>query len=367
MGGKKTQQDLFVAFLGHILYNIWEILLWEEITMKLTFEQLAACAKGAVIKKENPGGSIFLRRMTEEQAYIYPAGDKHNVTGTRAAGITMDFYTDSRTVKLFVSGRAPLGRTICPTDLLVNGKLYASHVLWIEKGEGTEGDKPYGPLDYCFCLPEGEKRVTLVLQFAMSADSLHVELDDGASFRPYTHKLTMVAFGDSITQGHSAAHPSRTYLCRLGRMLDAEVYNYAVSGEVFRANKIVGEYPKCDLVTVAYGTNDFGHKAGSRREFEENMPVFFKKLHAVYPETPTFVLLPLWRADGEPHNDIPSLQFVRDAICEEVKQYANITVIDCQDFIPHEPAYFSDLRLHPNDKGMRLYAEAVYEAMKDNI
>ena len=150
-------------------------------------------------------------------------------------------------------------------------------------------------------------------------------------------------------------------------MLDAEVHNYGVSGEVFRANKIVGQYPKCDLVTVAYGTNDFGHKAGSRREFEENMPVFFKKLHAVYPETPPFVLLPLWRADGQPHNDIPSLQFVRDAVSREVKQYANITVIDCQDFIPHEPEYFNDLRLHPNESGMNLYAEAVYNVIKEKI
>lgn len=337
--------------------------------MKLTYEQLAACAKGAVIKKENPDGSIFLRRMTEEQAYIYPAGDAHNITGSRAAGIMLDFYTDSRLVTLSLAGHVPLGRTMCAADLMVDGKIYASTTQWIEKVEGPKGEeKTYGPLYYTFHLPEGEKRVTLVPQFSLSVDAMTVELCDGASFRPYTHKRTMVAFGDSITQGHSAARTCRAYVYQLGQMLDAEVHNYGVSGEVFRANKIVGEYPKCDLVTVAYGTNDFGHKTWSMALFMENMQIFMEKAAKTFAKCPIFVLLPIWRVDAEElHNDIPTLQTVRDRIAEETQKYPNMIVIDCTDFVPHEPKYFEDASLHPNESGMNLYAEAVYKVIKEKI
>ena len=69
-----------------------------------------------------------------------------------------------------------------------------------------------------------------------------------------------MAYGDSITQGYTALSPSLTYVNLVGDALNADVYDLGIGGEVFEPLMIDEAYPvKADLVTVAYGTNDWSH------------------------------------------------------------------------------------------------------------
>jgi len=337
--------------------------------MKLTFSQLVPLVKGAVIKTENADGTALLRRMTDDQRNVYPEGNGYRVVGTYSANISLDFYTDSETLSLTISGVCPGNRPCGVTDLLVDGNFYSSLSLWMEPVEcPPKGRRSYGPLRFDFRLPKGEKRITVLTHYAFSLDSLSLELSDGACFRPYTHKKTMIAFGDSITQGFTCENPSHTYISRLGRRLDAEVHNYAIGGERFLADRITGEYPPCDFVTIAYGTNNFGQGSGSKAEFEKNMPVFLEKAHKTFPKVPIFVLLPTWRGDEDvPHNDVGTLRNVSNRIAEEAAKYPNMTIIDCHDAIDPNPRHFFDGYLHPNNKGNGQYAEFLYEALKDRV
>jgi hypothetical protein len=43
-----------------------------------------------------------------------------------------------------------------------------------------------------------------------------------------------------------------------------------------------------------------------------------------------------------------------------VADLPNVTVISGFDFVPKDETYFSDLRLHPNDKGFECYSENLY-------
>ena len=336
--------------------------------MKLTFDQMKACTKGAVTIRENADGTVQLRRMTDEQIALYPIHDPtREFSCCCTAGIQLDFYTDSDTLTVTTVGHRKKKFDEVNMDVLENGVLTQGISNYVPHENSTEV-VPVPRKNFRFTLTEGEKRVTLYLPRAFCVDGITVELCDGATFRPYTHAKTMIAFGDSITFGASASRPSRSYVNRLSRMLDAEVYNYGIGGERFEEWKIAGDYPACDFVTVAYGTNDFGHKTCNNEMFSYKMPAFIKAVSEKFLGVPVFILLPLWRADEDmPHNDIGVLQNVRDRIAQEAAKYPNMTVIDCQTFIPHEPKMFADLKLHPNDDGMEYYAMGVYEAIKDKI
>ncbi len=328
--------------------------------MKLTFDQIRSITTGAMVCRENEDGSTYLRRVTADQHAPYPTDNKYYPAYTRAAGITLDFYTNAEELTLSVDGSAAPKQTRMTVDVLEDGALSASHVSVFGR-EDADSEQAFHNLHFPFCLKKGEKRVTVYFDNHRAINGLTVELTDGATLRPYVHKRTIVAFGDSITQGSSPRFPSNTYMHRLCRMLDAKVYNFGIGGERFLKEKIVpGTYPACDFVTIAYGTNDFGHKDSAEEGFRNNMPEFLRKAAAEFPHVPIFVFLPLWRQTEEIPRNIGTLQSVRDRIAAEAAKYPNMTVIDCQSFIPAEAKYFADLVLHPNDEGMALYAQQLF-------
>ena len=337
--------------------------------MKLTFSQLRRLVRGAALIQENKDGSAFLRRMTPAQIQGGRVADPDGFQGQTAAGITLDFITDAEIVTVTLSGTKKGTRKTMVVDLLVDGRLSRSQSCWFPAGEDKNAVTSYGTHAFAFPLHKGEKRVTVQFNCFCTVDELTLELSDGAAFRPYTHKRSLLAFGDSITQGHTAQHPSRTYASQVGQLLDAEIFNYGISAERFEEAKIIpGTYPECDLVTIAYGTNDFGHQSASEALFARNMPAFLAKAAAEFSHVPVFVILPLWRADFDKvYNSVGSLADLRARIAAEAEKYPNFHVLDGWELIPHDPEYFADRFLHPNEKGMDAYAENLYEKIREEL
>lgn len=336
--------------------------------MKLTFEQMKACLKGAVTIRENADGTVLVRRMKDDQIAPYAIHDpSRHYACNNSCSIQLDFYTDATTLTVTSVGRRKKKRPDITMDVLENGVLKQS-VSCREYYEPSPEPVEVPQRVFHFALSEGEKRVTLYLPRTYTVDGMTVEISDGATFRPYTHSKTMIAFGDSVTFGTNAAHPSCSWVNRLGRMLDAQVYNYGIGGERFQEWKITGEYPKCDFITVSYGSNDFGHKISSDEQFSYKMPAFLKTISERFSDIPIFVMLPMWRGDEEVlYTDIGVLQVVRDRVAAECTKYPNLHVVDGQGFVPHDRMLFADNLLHPNDEGMEYYANVVYEAIKDKV
>lgn len=323
--------------------------------MRLTPQQIRSIATGILDMKER-AGSVRLLRITDAQRAIYHENDTGWRRAQTTAGITLDFHTDSQALTLACSDIYLNPNYHCAFDILINGEFHTSFSLAIvrpaEEASLTSGFR------HTFRLPEGEKRVTLYFPlYTMQIDA--VELDDGATLSPCRHSRKWVVFGDSISEGREPDHPCSSYVCRLARMLDAEVYNQAISGEIFRSRKIVpGTYPQCDFVSVAYGTNDF-----RKQEYDLLIPevaAFFRQVTETFPNVPIFYLLPLWRKDHDVVTRGRTLEDVRIILRQEAEKYPQIHIIDCWDFIPHEEPYFFDRRLHPNDEGFSFYAEALY-------
>ena len=330
--------------------------------MHLTSEQIRSIATGVLdMQEENDG--LRLLRMTDAQRSVYSIDETGWQRAQTTAGVTLDFYTDSETLTLACSGIRLSPSFHCVFDVLVDSEFRTSFALSNVKPEGETSLE--SGFRHTFRLPEGEKRVTLYFPlYTMRIDA--VELDDGASIRPYIHSRKWVVFGDSITEGREPNHPSNAYVCRLARMLDAEVFNQAISGEIFRSRKIVsGTYPECDFVTVAYGTNDFRKQPAELLIPEAS--AFFRQVTEAFPDVPIFYLLPLWRKDKDRVTRGRTLEEVRGILRQEAEKYPKITVIDCWDFIPNEEQYFFDRRLHPNDEGSAFYADALYQKLAKRL
>ena len=326
--------------------------------MKLSAAEIRSVATGVLEMEEETGG-VRLYRMTKAQRSWYDAKNPPVNRAHSMAGVTLDFYTDSASLTLACSGIWINPNYHCTFDLLVDGERWT--FFRIHEAEAQMDRAGETAFRHVFRLPEGEKRVTLYFPaYKMRIDE--VSLDDGAVFRPHQHKLNWLVFGDSITEGREPTHSDSPYINRVARRLDAQVYNQAISGEMFRVGKIMpGSYPACDFVTVAYGTNDF-----RKQEAELLLPtvaVFFRELVAEFPDVPIVYFLPVWRSDKDRITRGRTLEEVIPLLRKEAERWPQITVVDCWDFIPHEEGYFFDARLHPNDEGAACQAEGVYRAV----
>ena len=78
--------------------------------------------------------------------------------------------------------------------------------------------------------------------------------------------------------------------------MDADLTNKGIGGDmVFPELVCEREANMPDLITVAYGTNDWGCR--TQDEFLKKYTLFMQKLTEMYPKIPIYAITPVWRAD----------------------------------------------------------------------
>ncbi len=334
--------------------------------MRLDLNAIKAVSWGAVRIGEENGYRFY--RYTKEQEEVYA---KHHpefmdkVYST--SGICMEFVTDSRSLTLDVDTAPSTTRKFYAFDVFRDGVKVGelANVTPHDALFGTEFI--LGNARKQFDLGGGVKTVKLQFPWSVTAKVNEISLDDGSFVNPAAAKAKMLCFGDSITQGYDARYPSLSYVSRLADLLDVEVVNKAIGGEVF-----FPELAQCredfepKYITVAYGTNDWTGREYT--DFRDRCFRFYAALAKHYPQAKIFAITPIWRRDENEEKPMGKFETVRNTILEAVREYENIIPIDGYDFVPHDgEAYFSDLRLHPNDQGFRHYAEKLYGAMKQYL
>ena len=325
--------------------------------MRLSFKQIQSITKGASRITECDGKISFFR-FTQEQQEIYRERSADFYKKTFAtAGVRLECITNSRSLSLSVEVTSGSSRKFFSHDIFVNGKRIGSL--------GSD-ETNVGLFSGNYALGEGEKRLSIYFPWSATSTLLSLELDDGASLVPIEKSRKILIYGDSITQGYDARRPSRSYAAQLTDALDAEALNKAIGGEVFYApHAKASEDGDFDVVTVAYGTNDFSKV--SFEEFEKNASEFYRTLSQKYPSAKIFAITPIWRSDYATDTDFGTFFTVRDTIARIVSELENVTLIDAFDFVPKDPAYFADLRLHPNDEGFDHYAKALIFEIKNRL
>ena len=329
--------------------------------MKLTYEQIKKITKGAV-KVTEEDGKICFYRFTDEQLKLYERINVDSLLRAFAtAGVRLEFVTDSKTLTLETHASIASSRTYFNHDIYVNGE----HLYTLGDDLDTFPDKQ-ATVKGKYELGEGEKTVRIYMPWSVNSRLVRLELDDGATLEPVEHSLKMMCFGDSITHGYDAANPSASYASLIVDAFDADAINKGVAGEFFCAElATMKDDFSPDIITVAYGTNDWAGK--SFAVFERECKGFYGNLSRLYPDAKIFAMTPIWRGNCNKTTRVGKFETAGEVIKQAAFGLPNVTVIDCIDFIPHEAKMYSPDVLHPNFLGFSFYADGVVSAIKDGL
>ena len=120
-----------------------------------------------------------------------------------------------------------------------------------------------------------------------------------------------------------------------------------------------------DIITVAYGTNDWSQKEASI--YIRRCTEFYEALCANYPNVPIFAITPIWRLDSCEEKKMGAFENTEKFIREVCASYKNVTVVNGLELFPRDTDLFADGRLHPNDKGFECYFENLYKKVKEGL
>lgn len=321
--------------------------------MKADTELIQHLVHGAVRFSENNGECTF-SRFTEEQRKVYLNHEAFSIRANGSAGIRLEFETDADSFKF--SGRIEPGssRLFYWFDVVVNGYLRGHF--------GSENREEQPEFSFEMKLDPGMKHVSVYFPGLAKVILRELEFTGASSVTPVKKQKTIICYGDSITQGYDARYASLAYPNQLAEALDAEIFNKAIGGERF--NPELTRFPdpvKPDLITVAYGTNDWSHSPAE--DFRTKVCGFFRNLNGIYPDVPVVVILPLWRTKCETRiTEVGSFADMHGEIRKVCAQYPQIRLINGLTLVPHREECFSPDVLHPNDFGFQFMGRNLLRA-----
>ena len=333
--------------------------------MQLTVEQIKSITCGAVRILEEEKGLRFWRFTKEQEEMYY---DTRALTGMNyagrsraSAGVRFAFRTDSTKLHLSVEAEPSTTRSYFDFQVLVNGVSIGSL--------NNHGDRlyPLGRPKACYSLEEiaktfalgtGEKLIEVYFPWSVCPFVKAVELDEGSYVEPVKRKKTLLIYGDSITQGYDSIDLSGHYTAKLAKLLDADIVNKAIGGEIFHPPlaKLKDDLDP-DYITVSYGSNDFRKTDGAT--FDADCKAFYTALRENYPNAKIFALTPIWRGDLDEACSFGDFSTVEKRIEKAVADIPDVTVIHGYDFVPHDPKMFAELYLHPTDEGFVYFGRNV--------
>lgn len=334
--------------------------------MKLTFDQISAAALGAAFVTQEPDG-VFFHRLTPAQEDVYRRLRDETMLrkACATAGVVLSFSTDSPRLWLKASFGKAWTRFYASVDVTANGTYIGSADNFSHlpmEGNYASTVCKRGPFEKEFDLGDGEKTVKIYLPWSASVALTELSLSDGSTFAPVRPEKKMLFIGDSITQGYDALRPMNRWPARVADALGVEEVNKSVGGEIFFP-ELTAELEAMTpaAVFMAWGTNNWGTGV-PREKLLADAPVVFSHLRKTYPDVPLYAILPIWRGDREEARPYGAFEQMR-ADVKGFAEDAGAICIDGYDLVPHDPKFFGDLRLHPNDDGFAHYAEGVLKAV----
>jgi Lysophospholipase L1 and related esterases len=297
-------------------------------------------------------------RFTAVQLKEYAWKEDLKIRSYCPSGVCMDFETDAASITFEYSIQG-MSREWAYFDIYVNN-------IFVE-AIGTDSISQKNG-EFYYEIPRGRQklnRITIYLPHLVELSVKNIRLPEGAAvkaIKPCARNL--LCLGDSITQGMEAYHPSVMYPLLLSRFLGMNLLNQGVGGGVYNAAYLDGDLPyNPDIITVAYGTNDW-NMCSSLAEFNRNCSEYIAKLFQIYPDKKIYVITPFWRKDMGEIKKSGSFS----ELCETVKcichGYPQIDVIDGMEIMPHLSELFGDKFLHPNDHGFMHVALNLLGKMK---
>lgn len=323
--------------------------------MFLTAKQIKDIAKGVSFWETGPEGGLIPERFTESQLEIYKEQNETRFRNARAAaGVRLECCTDAASLRLHFRFFRGESRDWYGLDLYVDGSLY-SHM------GGTMQDPDH--VNWTTELPAGEKLVTIHLPCLAGVEILEMELENATFCRKTEQKEKILFMGDSITQGLDSRFPSFSYTALVANERNADFLNQGDGGEIFNPSILVPLDYVPTMAVIAYGTNDWATK--DRETVTQNAHAFLDRFCQIWPDLPTVVLSPIWRADRfERRTDDFRHEEVEQILRRAAADHPQLKVISGYELFPRIEALMQDNRLHPNDLGFVIYSKRIAEKLR---
>jgi lysophospholipase L1-like esterase len=327
--------------------------------MRLDASQLNKIIHNVLSYSYDENDRLHFHRFSEMQRQTYTQESQEWIAKAKAsASATFDFITDSDFIRLNFDLICSSSQKFCSVDLYVDGVFYSKRYI-----------EDFGIKLAGFELPAGQHRVTVYFPWSAQTVVNEVRLSDGASIIPVEKNFKMLCFGDSITQGYTSKFTSMSYVNQTARTLNAEVVNQGIGGYYFNEATIDESilFYNPDLITVAYGTNDYS-LCETVEEFTACASSYIKKLSELFPDTKILGILPIYRNDQNHYVRSMGRRYSIDdarAILKRLYENCPNGYVLEETGIPHIPeAYVADF-LHPNDFGFSLMAQGITRKIQE--
>ncbi len=325
--------------------------------MILTFERISSVTSGAVSLEQAEDGIHFYKCTKRQIEAWYKRGNSLGVRAETTTGVCLDFHTDATELCFSVAGGDGF-------EVMVNGLLRTrlkaggpasfrvSLEDVIERGaHGTREEGTHG----------AERRVTVCFPCHSKGILVSAELVGATFVRPHEYDRSILMIGDSITQGWASQYDCLSYAARVRKFFNASCTVQGVGGGTFAPDTFDRIPTEPDIVTVAYGTNDFD-LVPDMDTHRENVRTYLGLVKEAYGDRPVFVITPLWRGRLEGRK----MGSFGDC-CEVIRREAealSLIVVDGFSLVPPIEAFYTDGWLHPNDDGFSVYAENLIMEME---
>lgn len=318
----------------------------------LVLQDVINLTKGAVRIREEDGFFCFYRFTDAQTAVMIDRKFPPHQFST--AGIRLEFLTKGGNISFDYIAVPGSGLTFYEFDITLDG-INIYHVL--------KDELPYsGRVELSIPQRMTPSRVVIYLSNISCIRLKNISLPEDRI--PVDRPTKLLMTGDSITHGYDAHHTNLSYANLTADLLNAELLNQGVGGDSFCAENIDPALPfQPDIVTVAYGTNDW---YGGRLLRSGEARRYLDKLTAVFAGIPVLLLLPLWRSGEEVPRDGFTLEDGRAYLRTLAADYENVTAVEHTALVPALPEFYAD-GLHPNDLGFVYYAYHLAEIIKETL
>lgn len=318
-----------------------------------------------------PEGSAGYIRMPEEAAKATNEGVatlNHNTSGGRVRFRTDSNYIALKCIMPQIDIMPHMPATgSCGFDLYADGKYVKTFVPQLSyNGNFHDINKGYES-----AIEFGDKvSRDIIINFPLynCVSDVLIGLKGNAQLLPgneYTHKLPVVFYGSSITQGGCASRPGNMYPSILSRRMDFDFINLGFSGSA-RGEQAIAEYiAKLPMSVFVY---DYDHNAPTVDHLRKTHYRMYRIIRDSQPDLPIIFLSRPNFITGKKET-AERLKVIEDSY-QAAKTHGdtNIYFISGQDMLySHDPDMMNVDGCHPNDFGFFCMAEKLEEVLKKII
>lgn len=277
-------------------------------------------------------------RFNEYQRGVVAPSERQYTRAFAPSSVCLAFKTKATKISLEykITGKA---RNWALFDLKCNGLLADSITVTEDEGRVEFSLSGDDSVEYRLYIPH----LVVIFLRNISSDAPLIPVAEREKF--------WLALGDSITQGMDAKHPTHSYPSIISDYMGFDVLNTGIGGARFNATYLdyVGKEP--DLITIAFGCNDWGV---SREDMIANVTAYIERIISLYECRNIHAIIPIWRGNENDVKADMTYQEHRALIRSVFEKYPFVKIIDGYEIIPHLPEFYGETTrpsIHPTDTG----------------